>query len=262
MNKNHLITGDSDPLHPLCKKAGREADETGHDKMKINILLCDTFNDQLPEEIPGYVSLFRKLFGMFGSPVCYEIFDVRRNIYPAPLHRDELYLIPGSRASAYDDTPWVKSLIGFVRTMYAKNVKMAGVCFGHQIIAQALGGKVERAKQGWGTGVRTSGIIAPQALKFFPEGEMSLLYNHHDQVVELPPRSKCFAGSDFCRIEGFYIDDKVLTFQGHPEYTPEYSRYLLLNHSDGEPEELKATALDSLSRRTDSLAAAKWMKSL
>ena len=229
--------------------------------MKINILLCDTFDDRLPEEIPGYVSMFRTLFGKFDPAVCYEVFDVRQNLYPESLHRDELYLIPGSRASAYDDTPWVKSLIGFIRKMYAENVKTAGICFGHQLIAQALGGKVERAKQGWGTGVRTSRIIDPEALKFFPGGQMNLLYNHYDQVTALPPRAKCFAQSDFCRIEGFYIDDRVLTFQGHPEYTPEYLRHLLLHHSSAEPEDVKTAALASLNLGIDSLSAAKWLKS-
>jgi GMP synthase-like glutamine amidotransferase len=227
--------------------------------MKINILLCDTFADRLPEEIPDYVSMFRKLFGMIDDTVCYEIFDVCQDIYPVSLHRNELYLIPGSRASAYDDTPWIKSLIGFIRKMYSEKVKMAGVCFGHQIIAQALGGKVERAQQGWGTGVRTSMIIDHKALKFFPDMQMNLLYNHHDQVTELPPHAKCFAVSDFCNIEGFYIKDNTLTFQGHPEYTPEYNRYLLLNHSSDEQEEVKTMALASLNRKTDSLAAAKWM---
>ncbi|MDR1583450.1 MAG: hypothetical protein LBS55_09395 [Prevotellaceae bacterium] len=230
--------------------------------MKINILLCDTFANILPKEIPDYVFLFRKLFGMLDNTVRYEIFDVRQDSYPASLNSDELYLIPGSRASAYDDTPWIKSLIRFIRKMYAEHVKIAGVCFGHQIIAQALGGKVERAKHGWGTGVRTSEIIDPKALDFFPKGQMSLLYNHHDQVVDLPPRAKCFAQSAFCPVEGFYIDDRILTFQGHPEYTPEYNRYLLLNYSAEEPEDLKTTALASLSRKTDSLAAAQWINQL
>lgn len=229
--------------------------------MKINILLGDTFEDRLPADIPDYVFLFRKLFGMVDDTACYEVFDVQRGIYPASLNGNELYLIPGSRASAYDDTPWIKSLVEFIRKMYAENVKIAGVCFGHQIIAHALGGKVERAKQGLGAGVRTSRVIDPEALHFFPEKQMSFLYNHHDQVVELPPRATCFAQSDFCAIEGFYIDDKVLTFQGHPEYTHEYSRYLLLNHAAGEPEALKAAALTSLVRKTDSLAAAQWIKS-
>jgi GMP synthase-like glutamine amidotransferase len=224
--------------------------------MKINILLCDTFDVELPNEIPDYVYLFRQLFGMFDNAVYYDIFDVRQDEYPPSLHRDELYLIPGSNASAYDDTPWVKSLAGFIREMYATNVKMVGVCFGHQIIAQALGGRVERAMQGWGTGVRTSNIIDPKALEFFPEGQMNLLYNHHDQVVSLPPQAKCFARSEFCPVEGFYIDDRILTFQGHPEYTSEYNRHLLLNHSNGEPDNVITAALDSLNRKIDSLAAA------
>ena len=227
--------------------------------MKVNILLCDTFDGQLPESIPDYVYLFRQLFGMLDNNVCYEIFDVRNDIYPASLQSDELYLIPCSRAGAYDDTRWVKTLIEFIRAMYSEGVKMAGVCFGHQAIAQALGGRVEQARQGWGTGVRSSEIIDPKALNFFPEGRMSLLYNHHDQVVELPPHAKCFARSEFCPVDGFYIDDNVVTFQGHPEYTPEYSRYQLVNHSAGEPEEVIAKALASLNSKTDSLAAAKWM---
>jgi GMP synthase-like glutamine amidotransferase len=229
--------------------------------MKINILLCDTFDGQLPEDIPDYVYLFRQLFGKLDDNLYCEIFDVRNDIYPT-LQSDELYLVPGSMASAYEDTCWVKTLIEFIRAMYAEGVKMAGVCFGHQVIAQALGGRVERAQQGWGMGVRSSEIIDPRALNFFPDGRMNLLYNHHDQVVELPPRARCFARSGFCPVEGFYIDDNVVTFQGHPEYTSEYNRYQLANHSAGEPEDVITKALASLNRKTDSLAAAKWILSM
>ncbi|MDR1887752.1 MAG: hypothetical protein LBQ70_07560 [Prevotellaceae bacterium] len=224
--------------------------------------MSDTFSDILPAEIPDYVSLFRKLFGMIDNTVRYEIFDVRHDIYPDSLNRDELYLITGSRAEAYGDSPWIKSLIEFIRKMYAEGMKIAGVCFGHQIIAQTLGGKVERAKQGWGTGVRTADITDPKALTFFPAKRISLFCNHHDQVTELPPRAVCFAKSDFCPVEGFYIDNQVLTFQGHPEHTAEYVRYLLLNHSDGEREDVKTAALASLTGKVDSSAAAQWIKSL
>jgi GMP synthase-like glutamine amidotransferase len=206
--------------------------------------------------------MFRNLFDSVHSDTEYEIFDVREEIYPRTLNNDDIYLIPGSNAGAYDDTLWVQTLIKFIRKMYMENVKIAGVCFGHQIIAQALGGKTEKAVQGWGAGVRTSNIIDSKAIAYFPDKTMNLHYNHHDQVTELPPQAVCFAQSDFCPYEGFYINNRIITFQGHPEYTADYSRYLLLNHSDDEPEDVKLKALDSLSLKVDSLSAAKWILNL
>jgi GMP synthase-like glutamine amidotransferase len=227
--------------------------------MKINILLCDEFDGLLTTEILSYWSLFQSMFDRVNKTVRYEIFNVQQGIYPETLNRGELYLVPGSRAGAYDDTPWVKELTAFIRRMYAEGVKILGVCFGHQVIAQALGGKVIPAPQGWGAGIRTSKVIDAKALAYFPQKTMSLHYNHHDQVVQLPPGAVCFAQSDFCPIDGFYIGNQVLTFQGHPEYTIEYSRYLLLNDADNEPAEVVSKALASLDIPVDSQAAARWM---
>jgi GMP synthase-like glutamine amidotransferase len=226
--------------------------------MKINILICDYFDGLLPHEIPSYASMLQTLFDAVDKTVEYELFDVQQGCYPSVSSR-ELYLIPGSRAGAYDDTYWVKELIGFIRKLYAGNAKILGICFGHQVIAQALGGRVEKSPKGWGTGIRTSRIIDSKASAYFPEMTMSLHYNHHDYVVELPPEAVCFAMSDFCPIEGFYIGRQVLAFQGHPEYTSGYSRYLLQNHAENEPEEVVNSALISLVNKTDSLAVAKWM---
>jgi GMP synthase-like glutamine amidotransferase len=205
-----------------------------------------------------------RLFLAVAPDLEYETFDVHRGVFPAAFHADELYLIPGSRDSAYDDTPRVRNLIRLVRDMDAAKVKMAGICFGHQIIARALGGRVEKARQGWGTGLRRSTVRDLKASAYFPKGTVSLLYNHHDQVTALPPQAVCFAQSDFCPFEGFYVEDRILTFQGHPEYTPDYSRYLLLHHAGDEPEEVKTNALASLNdcRPPDSAAVARWLVNL
>ncbi|MDR2139539.1 MAG: hypothetical protein LBP50_08325 [Tannerella sp.] len=225
--------------------------------MKINILVCDLFEEWRLPETPAYAEMLRQLFDRVAPALEYEIFDVCRGVFPAELHADELYLIPGSRDSAYDDTPHVRKLIRMIREMDAAKIRMAGICFGHQVIARALGGKVEKARQGWGTGIRRSAVCDPKLSGCFPAQTMSLHYNHHDQVTLLPPQAVCFAQSDFCPVEGFYLDDRILTFQGHPEYTSDYSRHLLLHHAGDEPEEVKSKALASLNSPTDSVVAAE-----
>jgi GMP synthase-like glutamine amidotransferase len=227
--------------------------------MKINFLLCDTFTGLLPPEIPSYAGMFRQLFTSIDPDVQYEVFDIQQNVYPATLSDEELYLITGSIASAYDDTAWVATLREFIRLLHAKRMKVAGVCFGHQVVAQALGGRVVRAAQGWGAGVRAAQVVSERAARYFPHGQMRLLYHHHDQVVTLPPNAVCFAASDFCPNEGFFIGNHILTFQGHPEHTHEYSRYLLLHHAHNEPAQVRQAALQSLASATDHLAAARWM---
>ena len=226
---------------------------------KINLLLCDTFPGLLPPEIPSYAGMFRQLFASVDPDAQLAIFDVRQQAYPAALSGEDLYLITGSNASAYDDTAWIGRLKEFIRRLHAERMPVAGVCFGHQVVAQALGGRAVRAAQGWGAGVRAAQVTDAAATPYFPRGQMRLLYNHHDQVVALPPDAVRFAASEFCPNEGFYIGGRVLTFQGHPEYTRAYSRHLLLRHAHGEPEQVRENALQSLAEATDHLAAARWM---
>lgn len=216
--------------------------------MRINILLCDTFPGRLPDFIPNYESLFMDLFASIGEQPEYRIFQTWQGEAPADIHTDELYLIPGSLDSAYDDQPWILNLLQWIQRAYRGGAKMMGVCFGHQVIARALGGKVCPFDGGMGVGIRTSQVIDEQMKPYFHGQEMRLLYSHHDQVMALPQDAVLCATSDFCKHESFRIGRQVITFQGHPEFTVAYSRHLLNNFCEDLDDAVKQTALQSLDR--------------
>lgn len=214
--------------------------------MKVNILLCDTFPGLLPQYIKSYASMFTNLFDSIQDGLEYHVYYTMNGELPKPDPTDGLYLITGCNQSAYDDTAWIKALLQWIVEADKVKAKLAGICFGHQAVAQALGGRVEHAPQGWGTGVRESRIVDDCAQKYFPNGNMRLLYNHHDQVVALPPKAALVATSEFCKVESMRIGQHILTFQGHPEYIPEYAVHLLMDCAADEPLQVRQAALRSI----------------
>lgn len=178
---------------------------------------------------------------------------------PSTINTDELYLVPGSLDSAYDEKPWIIALIKWIEQAYCQGAKLMGVCFGHQAIARALGGEVREYEGGFGAGVRASQVIDETMTPYFPGQKMHLLYSHHDQVMALPPDATLCATSDFCEIESFRIGHQVVTFQGHPEFTVAYSRHLLINCSDDIEEAVRLNALRTLDNMTpQGIAAARY----
>ena len=213
---------------------------------KITLLLCDTDPGLLPESIPSHESMFYDLFRPVNPDLTFDICRVMDGELPERFESDTLYIIPGSNNAAYDDLPWIFTLQDWIREAAVRKVPLVGICFGHQIIAQALGGRVERFAGGWGVGIREMEVLDADMLPYFPDRRMRLIVNHHDQVTRLPEGAIPIATSDFCHYEGFRIGHHILTFQGHPEFTVDYERHLILNHSENEENAVKRRALGTL----------------
>ena len=236
--------------------------------MKLNILLCDRFPGLLPEYIPSYASMFVRLFERNCDDFSYTITDVLDGELPSSDDDSDVYLVTGSNNGVYEDIPWIRNLLEWIRARASSCTcreqvgkgLIVGICFGHQAVAQALGGRVEKAPVGWGTGIRESKVTGEEGLRWFPSGVMRLMYNHHDQVVQLPEGAKVFASSDFCPVDGFTFGDNVITFQGHPEYVPEYAVHLIMDFADDEPMEVRTAALRSIGNmQHDGDTVARWI---
>lgn len=215
---------------------------------KIVLLVCDQFPGILTPDIPSYEYMFERVFKE-ADPKCeFEVFQTWQHELPDFYNEKAIYLITGSNNSAYDDVLWVKELKDWIRSAYDRGCHLAGICFGHQVIAEALGGKVIRSSKGWGIGIRTSFIVDNLFANLIHCDRYSVLYNHHDQVVSLPHNATLVSQSDFCPIESFRIDKQVFTLQGHPEFTNAFIRHWINDCAQDEPTTVKENALESLDK--------------
>ncbi|MEM9279902.1 MAG: type 1 glutamine amidotransferase, partial [Pseudomonadota bacterium] len=146
---------------------------------------------------------------------------------------------------AYENHAWIPPLEDFIRTAYAASVPIVGICFGHQIMAQALGGKVEKFGGIWGVG----------NLEYsHNDGSKStLLAMHQDQVVVKPPEAKVTATSEYCENAAFTYKGKAMSIQPHPEFTAGFIKDLIDERIGTViPEEQAQPALDTLNIENDS----------
>ena len=234
--------------------------------MTVHLLLCDAFDGLLTPTFPSYPRMFEELFNAVRPGLTYRVFPVYAGTVPSfsdqAISREDLFVVTGSRAGVYEALPWFEPLAAFIRAAHKRKAKTAGVCFGHQMLAHALGGKVEKAAEKRGDGILSARTFGTRTAERFPGASFNLVYSHEDQVVRLPAEAENFATADHCPFAGFHIGSHILTFQGHPEFTPEFSRYLLEEHDDGLSEAEKKAALGSLNLPTHHREAARWMLAL
>ncbi len=184
--------------------------------MQIGILQCGHFPTAEGYPDQTYSKLYASLLA--GRGLTFQTYSVVDMEFPASPDEADGWLISGSKHGAYEDLPFIPVLEDFIRKVHDNKVPLVGVCFGHQVTAQALGGRVEKYAGGWSVGrveYQIDGAPVP------------LVAWHQDQVVSKPDAARVVAHTDFCEFAALAYGDNILTMQAHPEFDDEALRLLL-----------------------------------
>ena len=227
--------------------------------MRIGILKTDTVRPELVAEFGEYPDMFRTLLRGIEPALAFAVYDVQLEEYPAAIDEVDAYLITGSKSSVYEDEQWIHRLAEFVRRLHRHKKKLLGICFGHQMVAHALGGRTEKFPGGWGVGAHRASFTGFPFWHDGESGDFCLLVSHQDQVVAPAPGSKVLAGSDFCANAVCQLDEHILTFQAHPEFVKGYSENLLNIRREVIGEQNYRQGMASLGATLDRQRVARWM---
>lgn len=216
--------------------------------MKIGILQTGRAPEALRAAHGDYDTMFHRLLA--GRGFAFETWPVLDGSLPDDVHAADGWLITGSKFAVYEDHPWIPPLEAFLRDAYAASVPIVGICFGHQILAQALGGRVEKFPGGWSVGP-----VEYRSAEGAPAGQ--LMAWHQDQVITPPAMATTVASSEFCRHAMLRYGDRAFSLQPHPEFTAAFLADLLAARGDILPAGLAAQARAQLSLPTTSEAMAE-----
>lgn len=214
--------------------------------MKIGILQTGHAPDMLLPELGDYDAMMARMLDGYGFD--FETYAVVDEDFPAGPHDADGWLITGSRHGTYEDHAWIPPLEDLIRAVHTAGQPMVGICFGHQIIAQALGGKVVKHPGGWRVG----------ATQYDIEGTpLTLNAWHQDQVVEAPEGAEVVGRAEGCEIAAMRLGERIFTVQPHPEYGVAFMQGLLEHRAPGVvPDPLRNRAQELLVTPTDNAAMA------
>lgn len=227
--------------------------------MKLGILKADAVRPEWAREFGEYPDMVAAVLSRADPAMEFVTYDVQNGEYPGDIDEVDAYLITGSKASVYDDEPWIARLADFVRELHARKKKLVGICFGHQLVAHALGGVTRKSPRGWGVGLHTYHFTSLPDWHDGGDPDLDILASHQDQVEKVAEGAVVLAGSEFCENAVTQLGDHILTLQGHPEFVPAYSRAVMNFRRDIIGEDAYTAGIASLAGEHQGDRAARWV---
>jgi GMP synthase-like glutamine amidotransferase len=227
--------------------------------MKIGILQCDSPLPPYKTQFGDYPDMFIELFRQIQPQLRFTTYNVEQGQYPSDINDCDAYITTGSKAGVYDELEWISTFRQFILTLHQHKKTLVGICFGHQLIADTLGGKAEKSDKGWGIGVHEHRIAHHEPWMQPGLHSIKMIVSHKDQVTRLPTHAIRLAGSEFCPNAAYAIEDHILCFQGHPEFSHDYSRALMIHRRELFGETLFQQGIHSLAENSDELDVTRWI---
>ena len=224
--------------------------------MKIGVLETGAPPKALAPRFGDYPAMFR---GLLGEGFDWVGYDIQAGPLPVRPEDADAWIVTGSSAGVYDGDAWIGRLMEFLRAARGRS-RLIGVCFGHQAMAEAFGGKVIQSPKGWGVGLHTYRVIEREPW-MDAAGAISVPASHQDQVVELPPGARVIAGSEFTPFGMLEYGRDAVSLQLHPEFAPAYAEALIENRRGTRFDDAEAdAAIASLRRPNDNARVGAWLK--
>ena len=225
---------------------------------KLAILQTSRDEPEIARQFPPDGIKFQHLLQPVMPETELHVFDVVAEEYPANLDDYSAYLLTGSPASVTDSLPWIDKLLSVVSELHAQRTPMIGICFGHQVVAKALGGRVERSPNGWGLGIKPVRFESRPWMQPAMR-ELQLVHIHQDQVIDLPQGAVQLAGDEFCPHSSFTVGQHILTVQAHPEFDRKFLEAVLKVYADSFPADVASRAAASAQDDNHGTLFASWI---
>ena len=228
--------------------------------MQIRILETGEPPDPLKSQLGDYPGMFERLLAPWSKEFSFSSTAAHKGEAMPAISEFDGLLITGSPAGVYDEYDWIGPCEDLVRHTADAGKPQVGICFGHQLMAQAFGGRTEKSDKGWGVGVHDYKLAGATDWMSPPSNRLACAVSHQDQVVEAPAGARVLGGSEFCPIGVLeFAQGPAISFQQHPEFAHDYGEALLRLRKGRIPADRADPGIASYKNHSDRELMGKWI---